>query len=217
MQPGLRVRLSVGPSLPVRLIGSVVALVFIGGSAAFMLIAFGIGNKVTTLGTTFDQGGTSGVDLGGFDNTTGFLGAVSGLMGLCAVPFLLIGFVFMLYLWRVGAWLDGTRVSYRKLGTRHVDLATASVTMSGVNYVHQNNVGPMQSRTVIRVPALAVAAPGSHRPLKIPLRGQGLDLLPPNELRALADALLTNTGPESARARAVGDHLRKLADDPLVY
>jgi hypothetical protein len=131
---------------------------------------------------------------------------------------LLFGLGFMLYLWRVGAWLDGTRVSYRNaVRTRHVDLATASVTMSGVNYVHQNNVGTTNTRTVIRVPALAVTPLGGHRPLKIPLRGQGLDLLPPNELRALANVLLTNTGPESARARAVGEHLRQLADDPLVY
>jgi hypothetical protein len=217
MQPGRRVRLSVGPSMPFKLLGSVVALALVGGAVAFLLVAFVIGNQASALGSSFDPGG-SNPDLPGVDNTAGFISSAFGLFGLCGIPFVLFGLGFLLQLWRVGAWLDGTEVSYRNaLWTRRADLATASVMMSGITYVHHHNdVGPFDRRTVIRVPALAVTAPG-RRPFKIPLRGQGLDLLPPDQLRALSDALLANTGPESARARAVGDHLRKLADDPLVY
>ena len=216
MRPGQRVRLSIGPSMPLKLVGSVIGLVFIGIAAVFMVVAFGIGSHMTALGSTFDQGG--GPEPPWFAGPNGFVSSVSKLFGLCGVPFVLLGLLYLLQLWRVGAWLDGTEISYRNaLWTRHADLATATVAMSGITYVHNDTVGTVNRRTVIRVPALAVTAPGGRRPFKIPLRGQGLDLLPPDQLRALSYALLANTGPESGRARAVGEHLRQLADDPLVY
>jgi hypothetical protein len=70
---------------------------------------------------------------------------------------------------------------------------------------------------VHRIPAIVARDRDTGRPVKIPLRGRGLDLLPRAELVALADALTVGrpAGPEHKAAHAIAERLRQLADDPL--
>src|SRR5437899_1202587 len=50
------------------------------------------------------------------------------LVGLCGLPFALLGLYLLLRVLRTAAWLEGTRASVRgALVTRTVDLATAEV------------------------------------------------------------------------------------------
>lgn len=67
-----------------------------------------------------------------------------------------------------------------------------------------------------RAPAVVATDGESGRRVTIPLRGMGLDTLPPSELRALADAISTGR-PVDGRdgdAHAVASHLRRLAEHP---
>ena len=136
------------------------------------------------------------------------------LMGLCGLPFVLLGLYLIVYAWRNAAWLAGTVVAKRgAFLTRSADLATADVRMGGIDHTRTHRTGVHEYRTVVRSPALVVAENG--KTLKIPLRGQGLDLLPPSEFQALAGALARNTSVGAERARAIGAHLNDIAMDPL--
>ncbi|MDG4836873.1 hypothetical protein O7631_10130 [Micromonospora sp. WMMD967] len=135
------------------------------------------------------------------------------VVGLCGLPFVLLGVYLVLRVLRTAAWLDGSRVRVRgAFRTRSVDLATARIDADGVS--HRGDDAPMVGQR-LRSTVVAVDRSGAPR-VVIPLRGMGLDSLPPSELRALADAITTGR-PADGRddaAHAVADHLNRLATHP---
>ncbi|MCI4064435.1 hypothetical protein MRQ36_18240 [Micromonospora sp. R77] len=137
----------------------------------------------------------------------------AGLVGLCGLPFVLLGLYLLLRILRTAAWLDGTRARVRgALVTRTVDLATADVSAGAVPY----RAG---SDAVARVPTLVARDPADGRRVTIPLQGMGLATLPGYELRALADAI-TAGRPDDGRhadAHALAGQLRAMAANPLRF
>ncbi|WP_327042728.1 hypothetical protein OG400_11550 [Micromonospora ureilytica] len=138
----------------------------------------------------------------------------SPFIGLCGLPFVLLGLYLVLRVLRTAAWLDGSRVRVRgALRTRTVDLATARVESGAVSYREADDDGPAGGP---QVRAILVTDPGSTQGVTIPLRGMGLPSLPPSELRALAEAI-TTARPGDGRdgdAHAVVDHLHRMAERP---
>ncbi|WP_422738445.1 hypothetical protein ACN263_03890 [Micromonospora sp. WMMD729] len=200
-------RLSVGASAGQRTLAMVTGVLVAAVGAAFVLgpvLAGGLIRRLTGPGDGFasyeeardlppgmlppalrESGGGSGRGL---------------FLGLCGLPFVLLGVYLVLRVLRTAAWLDGSRVHLRgALRSRSVDLATARVDPESYRGTEG---GP---------PAIVVHDRVSGQRATIPLRGMGLPVLPPSELRALADAFVAG-GPEVAPdARAVAAHLRRLA------
>jgi hypothetical protein len=213
MQPNQRVRLSVGLSTPMKFAVSAFAAVFAFGGLLFAAVAWGVGSLGDATAEGFGNAPIADDPFGGMETTTA-VSTVAKAFGLCGVPFVLIGLYMMAYAWRGAAWLDGTVVAKRgAILTRKADLAAADVRMGGIDHTRTHHHGVREYRTVVRIPALVVTEGG--RTLKVPLRGQGLDLLPPTELQALADALNRNTSVSAERARAIAAHLDGIARDPL--
>ncbi|WFE50142.1 hypothetical protein [Micromonospora sp. WMMD1155] len=135
------------------------------------------------------------------------------VVGLCGLPFVLLGVYLVLRVLRTAAWLDGTRVRVRgAFRTRTVDLATARIDADGVSH-RGDDASTVGQR--LRAAVVAVDRTGAPR-VVIPLRGMGLDSLPPSELRALADAITTGR-PADGRddpAHTVADELHRLAAHP---
>ncbi|MFU8849702.1 hypothetical protein ACNAW0_01715 [Micromonospora sp. SL1-18] len=133
------------------------------------------------------------------------------LVGLCGLPFVLLGLYLLLRVLRTAAWLQGTRASVRgAFGARTVDLATAEVHGGTAAY-------PAGGDAVVRVPTVVARDRDTGRRITIPLQGMGLATLPPYELRALADAMTAgrpNNG-RDADAHALAGQLRTMADNPL--
>jgi hypothetical protein len=127
----------------------------------------------------FDGTGSDGMDLafalvGLFFFAFGTLWAVS-FFGMIARTF------------RAAAWLDGTRAHVRGVFRTHsVDLATA--------YVYQGAITTRIGHRVISTPTLEARDPATGAKLTIRLEGLGSGRLPPNELRALADAMSRGRG-----------------------
>jgi hypothetical protein len=224
----VRIKLSIGPATWAKALVSVVAVFFIAFSMFFMAVAFGMGTFVDSVSQTATEPfGNSGFDDPFFGDTpdkaadsvqNGFslFSMMTKLMGLCGLPFALIGIFALLYVWRYGAWLDGTIVSKRgAFRTQRADLATAEISMGGINHAQDHHHGLREYQTTIRIPALVLTIAQTGRAMKIPLRGQGFDLLPASQLSALAAGLETNRSASAQRARAIGARLRSLAADPL--
>ncbi|MEU3452801.1 hypothetical protein ABZ671_04245 [Micromonospora sp. NPDC006766] len=133
------------------------------------------------------------------------------LVGLCGLPFVLLGLYLLLRVLRTAAWLEGTRASVRgAFGVRTVDLATADIHGGTVVYRAGGDA-------VVRVPTVIARDRDTGRRATIPLQGMGLATLPPYELRALADAMTAgrpNNG-RDADAHLLAGRLREMADDPL--
>ncbi|MFU8870491.1 hypothetical protein [Micromonospora sp. SL4-19] len=147
------------------------------------------------------------------DLTDGSGGAPSPsrFVGLCGLPFVLLGLYLLLRMLRTAAWLEGTRASVRgALGTRTVDLATADVHGGAVAYQAGGNA-------VVRVPTVVARDRDTGRRVTIPLQGMGLATLPPYELRALADAITAGrpNGGRDADVHVLAGQLRSMADNPL--
>ncbi|MBB5870556.1 hypothetical protein F4553_003935 [Allocatelliglobosispora scoriae] len=203
-----------------------IALVFVGMSVFFVIFAFGFTDALTT---PLDTGEPDligfpgaadpiGPDVGAVDSAGSLAAGVFKMIGLCGVPFALVGCYLLLRIWREAAWLDGTVLTRRgAFLSRAVDLSTAEIAMGGINYSQHHDHGTHHQRSTVRVPALVATDQRSGRITKLPLRGQGLDLLPSGQLAALADALDQNRSAAVERARAIGAHLRSLAADPLAY
>jgi hypothetical protein len=214
MQPAARVRLSVGPTTVFKVLSTFVAIVFIGFAVA--AVAFGVIAAATTGAT----GPTTPADPGTDPSTAPFVTALPGIVltalgCACALPFALGGGFVLLSAWRSGMWLDGTVVTaHGALVSRRVDLATATVRMAGITY---RQGPPPRVRVLVQVPAVEATAPGAAKPVRIPLRDAGLNLLPAGELLALADALAANRGADADRAATIADHVRGLTTDPLAY
>ena len=138
-----------------------------------------------------------------------------GLVGLAGIPVVLVGAYLALHALRTAAWLEGTRARVRgALRTRIVDLATAEITAGVIT--HRRNAGTSRE-SVERLPTLVARDPATGRKVSIPLHGAGSGMLPPHELRALADAMTQgrSTGGRDADVHALADQLRSTAADPL--
>ncbi|SIN34901.1 hypothetical protein [Micromonospora cremea] len=219
-----KLRLSVGASPGQRTV-SVLAGVFVAAvSAAFVvlpLVADGLLRQLTGPGDGFasyeqardlppgmlppalrDSGGGAG-DHSGF----------GPLVGLCGLPFALLGVYLVLRVLRTAAWLDGSRARVRgAFVSRTVDLATARIDAGP--YCEAGDDDP---RARGHWGAIVATDHDSGRRVTIPLRGMGLPTLPPSELRALADAITTGrpTDGRDGDAHAIAGALRRRAEHAL--
>ncbi|MGQ5263712.1 hypothetical protein ACTWLT_23525 [Micromonospora sp. ZYX-F-536] len=137
------------------------------------------------------------------------------LVGLCGLPFVLLGVYLVLRVLRTAAWLDGSRVRVRgAFASRTVDLATARFDAATVPSHEAEDDARVRGP---RAPAIVAIARDSERRVTIPLRGMGLATLPPPELRALADAITTGRPLDGGDgdAHAVAANLRRLAERPF--
>ncbi|MFF4876402.1 hypothetical protein [Micromonospora sp. NPDC000668] len=217
-------RLSVGASPAQRTVSVVVGVFVAAVGAAFVvlpLVADGLLRRLTGPGdglATYEEARDLPPGLlppGLQDSGSG--GDQTGpgpLVGLCGLPFALLGVYLVLRVLRTAAWLDGSRVRVRgAFASRTVDLATARIDAATLPY---REAGDDVRARGHRVPAVVATDGESGRRVTIPLRGMGLDTLPPSELRALADAISTGR-PVDGRdgdAHAAASHLRRLAEHP---
>ncbi|MGI5525647.1 hypothetical protein ACQEUX_32545 [Micromonospora sp. CA-259024] len=215
-------RLSVGASPGQRTV-AVVTGVLVGAvgvaSVALPLIAGGLLRRLTGPGDTFASYEEArdlppGLLPPGLRDAGGGDQAGPGpFIGLCGLPFVLLGVYLVLRVLRTAAWLDGSRVRVRgAFRTRTVDLATARIDAGPESY---REAGDDASAGGRRVRTIIATDQESTRRVTIPLRGMGLDSLPPSELRALADAMTTGrVDGRDGDARAVAAHLHHLAEHP---
>ncbi len=109
----------------------------------------------------------------------GYLGLVAwGLLGLLGMKVSIA---------RSEAWLEGSTLVMRWVGTRRCDLATAEVSID-TNY---------------RAPGLISQTPMMMAPLRLELRSENGRLIPGDELRALADAVTAGGRPKGSPALEV--------------
>ncbi len=138
-------------------------------------------------------------------------------IGVCGVPFVLLGLYLVLQVLRTAAWLDGTTAQVRgAFGTRAVDLATAEVTAGAVSYRRREDT---VHEYVEQVPTLVARDRESGRRVTIPLRSGDGGSLPPHELRALAGAMSVgrSTDGRDADVLTLAGQLRAMADNPLGF
>jgi hypothetical protein len=136
-------------------------------------------------------------------------------LGLCGIPFALLGVYLAVNVLRTAAWLDGTTAEVRgAFGTRRVDLATAAVTAGVITYRHGAGSG---HEHIERVPTVIAQDRDGGRRVTVPLRGGTGGTLPPHELRALADAMTVgrSTDGRDADVHNLAGQLRNMADNPL--
>ncbi len=230
-----RLRLSVGAPPVQRALGVAFGLLFAAMGAAFVLLpllADGGLRRLTGAADTceFTADDVSGLppDLlppgaascgssGGFWGADGIGLGPLRFIGLCGIPFVLLGLYLVLQVLRTAAWLDGTTAQVRgAFGTRAVDLATAEVTAGAVHYRRQQDT---VHEHVERVPTLVARDRESGRRVTIPLRGGDGGSLPPHELRALAGAMSIgrSTDGRDADVLTLAGQLRAMADNPLGF
>jgi hypothetical protein len=109
---------------------------------------------------------------------------------------------------RTGAWLEGSLLTVRRLRTRTVDLAAARwVGLSAQTEAQHTSAGAVD--VPVRTPFLSVRDESTTVHLR--LRNGDGGLLPPHEMRALADALSAAECPGAVDAVS---WLRAIAADP---
>jgi hypothetical protein len=227
-----RLRLSVGASRAQRAFGVVFGLVFAAIGTAFVLLPFVADGMLRRL-TGADDGcaGASGdvselppellppgfsqclTRSGWWDDGIG-LGPIR-FLGLCGLPFALLGLYLVLNVLRSAAWLDGTTAEVRgAFRTRAVDLATAAVSAGSYAVRRGEDSG---HEYIERVPTIVAQDPGNGRRVTIALRAGTGGTLPPYELRALADAMTLgrSTDGRNGDVHTLAGQLRTMADNPL--
>ncbi|MET8230219.1 hypothetical protein ABZS77_06005 [Micromonospora sp. NPDC005298] len=204
-------RLSVGASPGQRAVAVVAGVLVAAVGAAFVLvplIAGGLLRRLTGPGDAFSSYEEArdlppGMlppalrDSGGADGPSPFV-------GLCGLPFVLLGVYLVLRVLRTAVWLDGSRARVRgALRTRTVDLATARIDTGAAPHRGVGDSDRMRS----------VIATSNGQRVTVPLRGMGLATLPPSELLALADAITAGrpAGGRDGDAHSVAAHLRRQA------
>ncbi|MEU5780324.1 hypothetical protein [Micromonospora lupini] len=213
-----QLRLSVGASAGQRTVAVVTGVLVAAVGAAFVLVpllAGGLLRRLTGPGDGFASYEEArdlppGMLPPALRESGGGSEGPGPFLGLCGLPFVLLGVYLVLRVLRTAAWLDGSRVRVRgAIRSRSVDLAIASVD----SWSHGETAVDPSTRAG-RSPAIVVTDRASGHRVTIPLRGMGLPVLPPSELRALADAFAAGRpGAEpSAEARALAADLRRLAD-----
>lgn len=154
--------------------------------------------------------------------TLGFFPLIFGLMlkavefgiAISVVIFVVISPVLVwavLKLVRSGAWLEGTTLVVRSaLVTRRCDLATTPE-------LFLDSIAPPFLSTVGRIPRLVAKDANTRRVVRLPLRGVSGEILPPNQLRALAAAISVGVRPQpnDRDAGQVARGLTELADNPV--
>ena len=202
-------RLSVGASPGQRVVAVVFGVLLTTVGAAFValpLVADGLLRRLTGPGDAFASY-EEARDLppgllppGLRDSADPNQAGPSPFIGLCGLPFVLLGLYLVLRVLRTAAWLDGSRARVRGRAAhphrrpRHrPDRVRRGVVSRG---------GGRRPAGGPRVRAILATDPGSARRVTIPLRGMGLPGLPPSELRALAEAITTGRpGDERAATR----------------
>ncbi|MCX5069395.1 hypothetical protein OOJ91_26465 [Micromonospora lupini] len=213
-----QLRLSVGASAGQRTVAVVTGVLVAAVGAAFVLaplLAGGLLRRLTGPGDGFaSYEEARDLPPGMLPPALRDSGSASGgpgpLLGLCGLPFVLLGVYLVLRVLRTAAWLDGSRVRVRgAIRSRTVDLAIASIDSRP-----HREMGVDPSAAAGRSPAVVVTDRASGHRVTIPLRGMGLPVLPPSELRALADAFAAGRpgGEPSDDARTLAADLRRLAD-----
>ncbi|GAB3154465.1 hypothetical protein GCM10027290_49010 [Micromonospora sonneratiae] len=154
-------------------------------------------------------GGILGLLAGGGDNSA--LPPIFAL-GLATVAAVGLG-LMIASIARVGAWLDGTRLTVRGLTSRTVDLQTArSVTLAATadsNTGIASDGGVVVTGGVTRTPVLTVVGPEAT--VRLRLRSREGVLIPASEMAALAGALSVAQCPG---AREAASWLQAMASDP---
>ncbi|WP_405427023.1 hypothetical protein [Micromonospora sp. NBC_00617] len=212
-----QLRLSVGASAGQRTVAVVTGVLVAAIGAAFVLVpllAGGLVRRLTGPGDGFASYEEArdlppGMLPPALRESTSGSGGPGPFLGLCGLPFVLLGVYLVLRVLRTAAWLDGSRVRVRgAIRSRTVDLAIARVDPR-----FPGEVGADPSARAGRSPGIVVTDRASGHRVTIPLRGMGLPVLPPSELHALADAFAAGRpGAEpSDEARAVAADLRRLA------
>lgn len=214
-----KLRLSVGASPGQRVFAVLVGLLFTSISAVFVLlpvVADGLLRGLTSPGEiTYENVRDLPPELlpAELQDSPAGLGPFR-LVGLCGVPFLLLGLYLMLRTVRTAVWLEGTHAQVRgALFTRTVDLATADVTAGAIAL--RGDHGP--AGQLHRIPTIVARVPDRGWPVTIPLQGMGLATLPPHELRALADAMTAGrpTDGRNGDVHVLAGQLRAMAANPL--
>jgi hypothetical protein len=132
--------------------------------------------------------------------------AVGAGVALAAAAILVVYQIAVLA--RTGAWLEGSRLTVRRLRTRTVDLASARwVGLSAHTETHHSPSGAVD--VPVRTPVLSVGDGSTTVHLR--LRNWDGGLLPPHEMRVLADALSVADCPGAPDAVS---WLRAIAADP---
>ena len=223
-----RLRLSVGAAPLQRGFAVIFGMVFAAFGGLFVVLPLAFDGFLRRF-TSFDDGyryAGDGPDLSDLDPPPfsssgdgtwwdGFGIGPARYIGICGIPFVLIGLYFALQALRTAAWLDGTKATVRgALVTRTVDLATADVSVGAVAN-RRNSDGTHV--TVHRIPTIVAADRGTGRKVTIPLQGMGMATLPPHELRALADAMTSGraTTGRDADVHTIAHQLRAMAENPL--
>jgi hypothetical protein len=219
-------RLSIGGTPGLRVVQAVFGLVFAAIGSTFVLLPL-VADGLLRRWTGADEGCTfegdisslppgfpdcASPDVGWFGN--GGIGPAR-FIGLCGVPFVLIGLYLAVKGLRTAVWLDGTQISVRgALGTRTVDLATAEITAGATTVRQERSVGPDR---IHRLPTIVARDPGSGRRVEIPLYQAGSAQLPPPELRALAEAMTRNrpSGGDNGDVHNLARQVRTMAENPL--
>lgn len=226
-----KLRLSIGTTGGQRIVGAAFGIVFAAVGTAFVLLpllADGMLRRLTGSEpeATFSDGSPVPREYlppelrhssagGSWWDSDGFGLGPARFIGLCGIPFALIGVYMVLRILRHGAWLDGTTAHVRgALLTRSVDLASADVTAGTVAY--RSNRDTLHE-TVHRIPTIIARDPGTGRTVTVPLQSTGLAALPPYELRALADAMTAgrSTDGRGADVYTIARQLRQMAENPL--
>ena len=217
--------LSLGASPVVKVLVGLVGLVALGWLAAIAVwtgAAGGLGQDWVRQWRGPEAGvPTDYVPDGPLDRVTIAGGAVNGFGYLtiaCALPVVVVfGFVVLSTL-RYRVQLDGSTVAVRgAFRTRRVDLSSALV--RGDEFVDHSTESlneRLERSQVTIIPAIAAHDYHTGHKVKIPLRARGsLRRLPPDELRALADAIMSGRPADGHRRQAelVADALRRRADE----
>lgn len=116
--------------------------------------------------------------------------------------------------WVYAGWLTGTHATVRSLlGTRTVDLSTAVISVGRSSQTQTRG----NTRVTTYYPAIIARDPRTGTKIKIPTRNPALKLLPPDQLTAIAEAIIANRPQTQGheRAFAMAQRLRGLANDPL--
>lgn len=234
MRPRERMRFPDRHTRSLKTLASVLAGLVIVVGAVLGVLAFGLGQLGSSMGSVADQpftGGDGGPfgdpgfdglpvpDTEPYEQAASLFTLAARLAGLmCGLPMVLIPAYVLLRIWRGATWLDGTVLTRRGvLLRRSVDLSTAGVGATGLDHVRSPDVPETPLRVPGGAPELVLTEPRSGRTTRMSLRGEGVDLLPGMHLRALAGALATNRSPDAARARDIAALLRHLADNPSAY
>ena len=217
-------RLSTGSTVGARIVGAVFRLVFTAFGVAFAAGVLFTGpfdpfRETSDCVTPDDLAGIpSDVLPSGIAYCQGWLPERLGpieIIGLLAAGlFVLLGLLATVSSLRgTAAWLDGTRLRVRHtFRTSTVDLSTADITGGIVTHSRTSDEGRTRVR---RIPTLVARDPASGRKVTLSLQGTSMDLMPPVELRALADAITIGRPESDVDASRVAQQLREIADNPL--